>query len=148
VARSKIFIAIGLVGSVGLSACGGSSGLARKDLVARANAICAKSEADLKAVPPVTKPGDTKQLTAYFDKAAPIGTSETNALAALKPASDVKADFDAFIAKQRAANDVLQTLRAMADAKDPGEVAALGVLTGVSNNVSVTARVLGATGCA
>jgi len=64
-----------------IAGCGGHSAT-RKDVVARANAICFTAQ---QAARSVASPGaaDTKALAAYFDKVAPVVAKEARQLAAL-----------------------------------------------------------------
>jgi hypothetical protein len=64
-----------------IAACGGHSDT-RKDVIARANAICFSAQ---QAARSVTSPnaGDTKALATYFKKVVPIVAKEARQLAAL-----------------------------------------------------------------
>ena len=64
-----------------IAGCGGHSAT-RKDVIARANAICFTAQ---QAARSVASPdaADTKALAAYFDKVTPIVASEARQLAAL-----------------------------------------------------------------
>jgi hypothetical protein len=140
--------------SVGLAACGSSSSsssssdtLSRGDIVSKAEAICTKAQTDAKAIP---APGDLTDPTAaaaYFDKVAPITQTETDALLALKPGDDVKADYTAFTKAQTNANDLLQTIMKKADSKDASGLDDLKKVAGVGDAVSTAAKKLGAKTC-
>jgi len=137
---------------VGVSACGSSSGgsdsgLSRSDLASKANAICTKAQTDAKAVPAPSDLTDATVAAAYFDKIAPITQTETDALLALKPADEAKDDFAAFTRAQSDANDLLQTIRKKADAKDASGLEDLKKVQGAGDAVSSAAKKLGAKTC-
>jgi hypothetical protein len=131
-----------------LAGCGGSSGLSRARLVAKANAICASTQAAARAVPSPANLTDPTAAAGYFDKIAPLTDKETHDLAALKADGAAAKDWNAFIAAQTQANALLQTLKAKADAKDPSGVQELSKVTTVGDRVLATASKLGATTCA
>lgn len=131
-----------------MGGCGGSSGLSRAQLVAKANSICAKTQAAASAVPSPSNLGDVSAAAAYFDKIAPITDKETHDLSALKPDGAAATDWNAFIDAQIKANTLLQTLKAKADAKDASGLQDLGNVTAVGNRVVATATKLGAATCA
>lgn len=144
--------ALVLVLGMGLGACGsdGESGatLKRAELVTKANAICAAAKAEagaVKAPPSITDP---EAASAYFDKIAPITDKETEDLKALEPDDAAKADWDAFVSKQDAANELLKTITAKAKARDQSGLKDLENAQGVSQAVVSAATKLGATVCA
>ena len=140
--------------SVGLAACGSSSSgssssdtLSRSALVSKAEAICTKAQTDAKAITPPTDLTDPTVAAAYFDKVAPITQTETDALTALKPADEVKDDYAAFTKAQTDANDLLQTIKKKADAKDASGLDDLKKVAGAGDAVSTAAKKLGAKTC-
>jgi hypothetical protein len=131
-----------------LAGCGGSSGLSRAQLVAKADAICATAQASASAVPSPSDLTDETAAAAYFDKIAPITDQETHDLSALKADGSAASDWNAFISAQTQANALLQTLKAKADAKDPSGQQDLARVTTVGDRVLATASKLGAATCA
>jgi hypothetical protein len=79
---TRLLLAI-VATAAAITGCGGHSAT-RKDVIARANAICftAQQAARSVASPAGAKP-DTKMLAAYFEKLEPIVAKEARQLAAL-----------------------------------------------------------------
>jgi hypothetical protein len=73
----------------------------------------------LDALPPLTNVNDAKQAAAYFGAAKPIADKQAADLKALKPADDVKADYNAFLAQTDKATKLLSDTYAAAKSKDP-----------------------------
>lgn len=150
---TQTIAALALTASLSLAACGGSdgdggsSGLSRDDLVAKADSICSKAQAAAKAVPAPASLADAGVAAAYFGKIAPITHEETQDLAALEPADDVKGDWKTFVARQRAADDLLQTVYEKAQAKDPSGQEDLQKVDGTGQDVAVAAKKVGARQC-
>ncbi len=133
-----------------LAACGGedSSGLNRDDLTAQANDICKKIETQGKKIAEPTDITDASQAAAYFDEAAPLIQQQVDELSALEPDDEVKADYDAFMVQQNAANELVQTIRKKADAADPSGMEDLAKMDPLGAKVESSAKKLGATDCA
>jgi hypothetical protein len=143
--------AVTLALGAGLSACGSSSsssGLSRSKLIAQADAICSATQKAATAVKAPASFTDAQVAAAYFDQIGPITDKETSDLKALSPAGDVKTDWNAFIAKQVAANDLLQTIKQKADAKDPSGLQDLSKVQAAGTAVAGAATKLGAKTCA
>jgi hypothetical protein len=106
-----------LIASLGLAACGGSgeesAGLSRKDIAAKANAICKQAAHDSQTI---SMPETLEGITPYIVEMAPFERRKTRKLAALKPGGEVKADWNAFLAKQKAGAAWLQRVRETANA--------------------------------
>jgi hypothetical protein len=130
--------------------CGSSHriGLSRSEIDTRANSICGAAQRQAQAVPAPANLSTTTVAAAYFDKVAPITDAETTAIAALKPGSAVAADWNAFMVQQQGANELLQEIRAKADAKDRAALQELQLISGVAQKVAAAARKAGATTCA
>lgn len=145
-------VSLALAASLGLAACGGGdegdSGLARAKLVKKADAACSKALTAARAVAVPESLDDATVAAAFFGKIAPITHEKTEALAALEPAADVKADWDVFIAKQRAVDDLLQKITRKAKAKDPSGQQDLAGASGPAEEVAAAARKVGAKQCA
>lgn len=133
-----------------LAACGGDEGLSKKDLAAKANAICKKSQDEVEKVkrPTEAELQDADKASAFFDKIAPIADQQVKDLKDLSPADSVKADWNDFIAKEDAANDLLQTIKKKAAAKDASGLQDLQKFGGVNDAVEPAAKKVGATSCA
>jgi hypothetical protein len=68
-----------------VSACGGGHAATKADFVARANAICTKTLAQTRAIPPpVSTAQPTGALAAYLGRLVPLLQSETDQIRALK----------------------------------------------------------------
>jgi hypothetical protein len=125
---------IALAGCFGLAACGGSDDdtssagtvtaapqadtLSRAELADKADAICKTGESDVEAVEAPASLEDANVAAAYFAKLVPLHQKQTDALAALTPDAEAKADWDAFMATQNANQALLDTILAKAKAKD------------------------------
>jgi hypothetical protein len=137
--------------ALGLTACGSSSsdsGLSKSDLISKANAICKTGTKDGTAIKPPASLNDANVAAAYFDKVQAVIKKETDDLKALKPADDVKGDWNAFIAAQQKGEDLLEKITAKAHAKDASGQQDLAELTPVGKKVNAAATKLGATDCA
>ncbi|MGI8803507.1 MAG: hypothetical protein ACR2KV_15315 [Solirubrobacteraceae bacterium] len=147
--------------TAGLSACGSSSsktttttaasGLSRAALATRADSICATANAQLAAIkaPSGTAiASDPVAAAGYFDKVFPIADAETKAIQALVPASNVAADWSAFVNAQVAADQLLQTVKQKADAKDPKGLKDLANVKPAGQKVTDAANKIGAKTCA
>jgi hypothetical protein len=140
--------------SVGASACGSSSTSSKPDtltrtaLISKVNAICTKATTAGKAIPAPDSFEDAEVAARYFDQVAPITDTETKELLALKAGDDAKDDFAALTKAQRAANDLLQTIKSKADNKDPSGLEDLKKVQPAGAAVSAAATKLGAKACA
>jgi len=141
-----------LAASLGLAACGGgdseSSGLSRSELAKKADAICAKAETQSKGISPPANFDDATESAAYFDQIAPITHKEAGELAALTPDDDAKDDWEAFVARQKAGDELLQTIKRKADTKDPSGQQDLLKVAPTGKAFTAAAKKIGAKGCA
>jgi len=144
-------VAIAVAVSLGLTACGGSDKdkkLSKSELAKKANAICKSASKDSDGI---TAPADIAQnptaAASYFGKLAPIFQKETDALSKLKPADDVKADWDQFVARQQQANATLKIVRDKAKASDPSGLKDLAKQTRILTKLTTEATAVGATDC-
>lgn len=148
----RLGAAIALVAAgAGVAACGGGSAgdtLPRALLAARANAICASAQTASSAIAAPPSYRNPRVAAAYFDRVAPITERETRDLEALVPASDVAADWREFLARQRAATELLNTLRRKAHAADPSGLADLAKVPATGQAVAAAANRLSARDCA
>jgi hypothetical protein len=144
--RSALIVLIGL--AFGLSACGGGSkGLSKAQLDAKANAICKTAEAKLNAIPQPTNAMDPKAVAAYFDKVQQLATDMSTRLDALKPASDVKSEWESFIALDDQAVALFSKIRHEADTKDPSTYTDLTGLGPLATKVDAAAAKAGVADC-
>jgi hypothetical protein len=146
--------------AAGLTACGssdkkssggnGGSGakLAKADLIAKANAICAATQTKAKSIKAPASISDPTVAAKYLDQIAPITAKETADLAALRPADTELASYTDFINAQKTANDLIQLIRHKADTKDASGVKDLQKAAATGQKVADAATKLGATTCA
>lgn len=141
--------------SLGLAACGSSddkdssdSPLARTALVAKINAICATSQKEAAAIKAPDDISDSKAAAEYFGKAVPVAVGQNDEIAKLKPDAEAKADYDAFLALERQATKLLESLRDKAKANDASGIEDLKKLQPFSKQIAASATKLGADTCA
>jgi hypothetical protein len=147
--------------AAGLSACGSSSssssstptasGLSQAELATKANAICATAQAQASklTVPSgATLASDAVAAAAYFDKLFPITDKETKDIQALTPAAAAASVWQTFVTAQVAADQLLQTIKQKADAKDPSGLADLAKVQPAGQVVAAAATKVGAGTCA
>lgn len=146
---------LALIACLGLAACGESddtssadSGLAKSELAAKADAICKTGEADAAAVESPKDFSDATAAAAYFEQIVPLHQKQTDALAALKPDDDAKADWDAFMKTQNENQQLLDTILAKAKAKDPSGQEDLKKFTTSSQKFAAAATKVGSAQCA
>jgi len=116
-----IIVPLAVAASLGLAACGGSSDkkLSKSELASKATTICKSATKEGAKIKTPSDISDANAAAAYFTKLVDLTQKQTDDLDKLKPADDVKDDWNAFISKQRAANDLLKKTRDAAKAKDP-----------------------------
>jgi len=78
----------------------------------------------------------------------PITQKETDALAKLKPADDIKADWTQFVDRQKQLTGILITLREKAKAKDRSGIADFHKGERAGAKLETEAMAVGATECA
>lgn len=135
-----------LIGAALISGCGGHTAT-RKDVIARANAICFNAQ---QAARSVASPGagapDAKGLAAYFDKVVPIVAKEARQLAALPRPQQRQATLNHYIAAVGASvAGYRAAARAAAAGDDGGVTQALAKLQ--SGGATRYARAYGLTQC-
>lgn len=139
----------------GLAACGdddggsgGSGGaLAKAELVKEADRICEAAAKELGKVGQPQNIADAAQASEYFGKVTQVTTKLQKDLEGLEPASDVKAQWDAFISEQGKATKLLEDVAAKAKAKDASGLAQLQDLDKIGTSVQQKADALGLDGC-
>ena len=135
-----------LIGAALIGGCGGHTAT-RKDVIARANAICFSAQ---QAARSVASPGagatDTKALAAYFDKVAPIVAKEARQLAALPRPQQRQATLNHYVdAVGASVADYRAAARAAAAGDGGGVTQALAKLQ--SSGATRYARAYGLTQC-
>jgi hypothetical protein len=138
------------VAALGVIACGGSSDdkLSRSELADNANKTCAKYQAQLRAVREPADITDATQAASYFRSVQRIGHKARGELTKLKPADDVKADYDAYLAAQAEGMRLLDTLLNKAEARDRSGLQDLQKLVPLGKKTSAAASKAGLTTCA
>jgi hypothetical protein len=113
---------VAIVAALTLGACGGDDGggdtLAKADLAKKANEICAKYDKESDGVKQPTNVANANEAAPYFRSIHEIGQKRQDDLTALKPADDVKADYDAFLAVQKKLVDLIDQIATAAEKKD------------------------------
>jgi hypothetical protein len=132
---------------VSVAGCSSSKPLSKADLDTKANALCQAAGNKIKTIPTPSNIRDATQAAAYFDKVVPIITDVTNSLANLKPADDVKADWNAFITAQKAETAAFVSIQHKADVKDSSGLTDLEKVPPLDQAVNAAATTVGATGC-
>ncbi len=129
-----------------ISGCGGHDAT-RKDVIARANAICFTAQQAARSVAsPGTAANDPRALGAYFDKLAPIVAQEARQLAALPRPPQRQATLNHYIAAVGASvTDYRAAARAAAAGNDGGVTQALAKLQAA--DATRYARAYGLTQC-
>lgn len=106
--------------SLGFAACGSDDKkLSKSELGKKATTICKAATKEGSKIKTPTNLGDAGAAATYFTELVKLTEKQTSDLEKLKPADDVKDDWNAFIDKQKAANDLLRETRDAAKAKDP-----------------------------
>jgi septal ring factor EnvC (AmiA/AmiB activator) len=154
--RSATIVLIAVAACLGLAACGGSDDssssddgtLSRTELAKKADAICQTGEDDAEAVTAPADFSDANDAAAYFGEIVPLHQKQTDALAALKPDDEAKADWDAFMATQLANQELLDTILAKAKAKDASGQQDLQQFTEKAKQFAAAAKKVGSDVCA
>jgi hypothetical protein len=141
------FSFLALATSFAIAGCGGSDGLAKADLAKKADAICATAKADsLKLKQPTDFATNPSAAATYLEKVSALTHKESDDLAALTPADDVKADYDALVAAEKKLVTGLDGVVAKAKAKDASGLKDLSALD--PKDFVAASNKIGAKGCA
>lgn len=135
------------IAAMALAGCGSSSTLSRSQLVDKANAICAKENAQGNAIPR-PQGRNLSSVATYLDKLIAVGNSATNDLQKLKPESSVSSDWNSYISARKQGIALVQTIAQKAHANDPSAAAQLGQVGPSAAQVRQAASKVGATQCA
>jgi Putative metallopeptidase len=133
-----------------LAGCGGSSGLSKEKLAARANTICATSNAAADRVPaPADFDTNPVAAAAYLDKVLRLEQSGVDQLKALKPDSSAKAGFETYVADLTHQLGLLRSADRKAHAKDSSGLQDIAAMKTYQQRTSHPAALrLGFTKCA
>jgi hypothetical protein len=125
-ARNRLLLAgLALALVAAATGCGESKGgerLTKEEYVRQADAICAKFERELDALP---EPKTIEEVGRLADQAKPIAKEGQAALKRLRPPLDLEEDVDAWLERNQQNVDAIDDLRAAAD--DADEAAARAV---------------------
>lgn len=136
--------------AVALAACGSSSDstLSKSDLVAKADKICANYNAKAKKLAQPNDITNAAQAATYFQSAHDLAQQQADEFAALKPADDVKDQWNAYVQANKQGTDYLQQLADAAKAKDATKgQQLLGGYQGLADSINSKADALGAKAC-
>lgn len=132
-----------------LAGCGGGDGgprLSRDAFIVKANALCAKVEAQQKAL---AAPTTLAEIPGYVDTALPILDAGVNELRALRPPENMQEGVDDWLATTDETRNVLRSLKKAALANDAAAARAAGSEgQAVDDRRDAQARALGLTACA
>jgi mevalonate kinase len=148
--KRVLVVAVAAVACLAIAACGGSDDkkLSKGELAKKANEICktaSKESSGINAPANITQ--DPVAAADYFGKLAPIFQKETDALAKLKPADEIKADWTQFVDRQKQANETLKIVRDKAKAKDRSGLQDLAKQARILTKLTAEANAVGATEC-
>src|SRR5918911_5542541 len=141
----KFGLALLITGLV--AGCGGGSGrLSKEEYAKRADAICAKYNAKLKAL---ARPTSIGALPAYVDRALPLARKGDDELRALKPPKDEEKTADEWLDQNDSVVGSMERLRDAAKKRDrAGIQTALNEATSANQTANRLARRLGLSVCA
>jgi Putative metallopeptidase len=143
-------VALAAIVLAGCGGSGGSSDLSKAELVSKANAICSTSTATINKIQaPADFSSNAVAAAAYLDKVLKFEQSGVDRLKALKPASDVKADYEAYMTDLSHQLGLLRSADRKAHAKDPSGLKDLDAIATYQKQTSHPAALrLGLTKCA
>jgi len=129
-----------------VAGCGGSSRLSKAEYAKRADAICTKYNAKLKAL---ARPTNISALPDYVDKALPLARKGDDELRALKPPKDEEQTAKEWLDQN---DSVVGSMERLRDAAKKGDRAgiqtALNEATSANRTANGLARRLGLRVCA
>src|ERR671930_1627582 len=135
-----------ILGVALLGGCGGAGQLSKQEYAKRADAICTKYNAKLKAL---TRPTGLSELPAYVDRALPLARKGTNELRALEPPKDEEQTAKEWLDQNDSVVGSMERLRDAAKKGDrAGIQAALNEATSANQTANRLARRLGLSVCA
>jgi hypothetical protein len=136
----------------GLAACGSSSkdkGPSKADFVAKANGICTTAKKQIASVKvPSDIQSNPQAAATYFTKISDIFDSGVSDLKKVEAPSDLKADYDAYVAKQAEYGTKVAAIRDKAKAKDASGLDDLQKLDGINRETDAAATKAGLKACA
>jgi hypothetical protein len=143
--------ALAAAAAIGVTGCGSSSsggGLSRSALASKMNTICTDSATKVKAI---QQPADllTNKNAAgtFFRQISAVYDTALSSFRALKPASDVQADYNTVITRLTSLTGLLHQVEAKAVAGDRSGIAMLSQVKPTTDALNAAAGKIGATGC-
>ena len=136
--------------TLALGACGGGGDetLSKSELAAKANAICKTYNAKVNAVPHPKSLSDAGQAATYYAAVTKLAVEQQGKLKALKPADDVKADWNAYIDLADQGDETIKAITAAARAQDAAKGGTLiAKINALAPKINAAADKVGATTC-
>jgi hypothetical protein len=128
--RATIALTVLLVAS-----CGGGDGrLSKEEYAKRADAICTKYNAKLRAI---ARPTSISGLPAYVDRALPVARKGDDELRALKPPKDQEKTADEWLDQN---DSVIGSMERLRDAAKKGDRAGIQVALNEASSANRTAN--------
>jgi hypothetical protein len=143
--RVAALVGVSVLLAAGCGGGGSSARLSQEEFQSQANAICAKYQAQLKAL---GNPSSIDEIPGLVDQALAILNKEVEEIAALNPPEDMQSDFDKMIAASDKTKAAANDLSAAAKAGDQAAVQkALEEGNAASNEADQLATGLGLSEC-
>ena len=137
-------VALALV--LALVGCGGEERLSKREYLRQADAICAKYERRLVAIP---EPRTLREVPSFIDRGLPLATEERAELEELRPPEAEEAEIERLLAQVDETIEELERLRDAAAARDRAAAqAAAARLEESSGRAARLARSYGLEECA
>lgn len=132
-----------------IAGCGSSnSGLSKSQLASKVNSICSQYNPKLNAVPRPTNASDVNAVTQYFGQLSPILHQRLAQIQSLKPASNVRGQWNDLVSKYSSVAQVVDTLKAALSARSATVIQSLSPQVAATESAATSAATnLGATGC-
>ena len=108
-------LAASALAALALAGCGGEERLSKPEFVRQANAICAKYERRLDAIP---EPRELREVQSYIDRGVPLAKQELAELAELRPPETDEAEVERLLTQVRKTISELERLGRAAAARD------------------------------
>ena len=138
-------LAAAALAALALTACGGDERLSKPEYLRRADAICAKYERRLAALP---EPRTLRDVPAFIERGVPLAKEELAELDELRPPEGDEAEVDRLLAQVRETTAELERLGEAAAARDrAGARAAAERLEEASDRAAKLARRYGLDEC-
>jgi flagellar hook-basal body complex protein FliE len=143
--RGAVAALVGILVLLATGCGGGGARLSKEDFQSQANAICAKYQKQLDALP---TPTSLDEIPDLVDQALGILNKEIDEIAALNPPEEFQDQFDAMLAESDKTKQAADDLSAAAKSGDQGAVQkALDAGNAASNKADQIATDLGLDSC-